>query len=498
MVDQMGLDLSLRTAMSGLRTVQKGLDTVSNNIANADTPGYTRKVLTQSTVVTQGKGVGVQTGNIEREVDTALQRETLTQESRVSNLEVKDQYLGQIEMLHGDPEQETSLGNVVNQMRDGFAKLMDTPNSIPLQNEVVTLADNLARTLNRLSEGVNTVRTNVQGEIEGSIDDINTQFQTIDELNRKIRTSTALGQTEPDLQDKRDEAVRLIAEQIDINVMNRSDGTISILDHYGQPLLEDTYKPLSIDTTVINPQFAYPGDIPPIRLGDPDTGKDVTGQLRGGRLGALIELRDQNLPRFQAQLDEFSQTLAETFKATGLLTLFTDINGEVPIPSDPTTPSQIGFANQIQVSQLVKADPTLLRDGDAGALGAGAADSTLLRNIVDNVLGLKQTFQTGGPSPTGLGPNSDLSTALPASMDFASYAAELVSYQVNQRSNATSQLESATSLRDQLKTKLSDQSGVNLDTEVSLLIQLQRSYSSSAQVVSTNRQMFNDLISIVR
>jgi flagellar hook-associated protein 1 FlgK len=83
-------------------------------------------------------------------------------------------------------------------------------------------------------------------------------------------------------------------------------------------------------------------------------------------------------------------------------------------------------------------------------------------------------------------------------MDFASYAAELVSYQVNQRSNATSQLESATSLRDQLKTKLSDQSGVNLDTEVSLLIQLQRSYSSSAQVVSTNRQMFNDLISIVR
>ena len=61
-----------------------------------------------------------------------------------------DQYLGQIEMLHGDPEQETSLGNVVNQMRDGFAKLMDTPNSIPLQNEVVSLADNLARTLNRL------------------------------------------------------------------------------------------------------------------------------------------------------------------------------------------------------------------------------------------------------------------------------------------------------------------------------------------------------------
>jgi flagellar hook-associated protein 1 len=499
----MGLDLSLRTAMSGLRTVQKGLDTVSSNIANADTPGYTRKILNQSTVVTsQGQGVGVQVGNIEREVNAALQRETLTQETRVSNLEVKDQYLGQIEMLHGDPDQETSLGNVVNQMRDGFAKLMDTPNSIPLQNEVVSLADNLARTLNRLAEGVNTVRTNVQGEIEGSINDINTQFQRIDDLNRKISTSTALGETEPDLEDKRDEAVRLVAQQIDINVMKRSDGKISILDHYGQPLLEDDYKPLSIDTTVINPQAAYPGavpyTIPPIRLGDPNTGTDVTSQLRSGKLGALIELRDQTLPRFQAQLDEFSQTLAETFDAAGL-TLFTDINGAVPLPTNPppaspsqTTPSQIGFANQIRVSQAVQDAPNLLRDGTSAAPTTGSANSTLLRTIVDNVLGGPHDFET-----QNLGPNL-LSSKLPARTDFASFSTELVSYQVNQRANATSQLETATSLRDQLKTKLSDQSGVNLDTEVSLLIQLQRSYSSSAQVVSTNRQMFNDLISIVR
>jgi flagellar hook-associated protein 1 FlgK len=201
-------------------------------------------------------------------------------------------------------------------------------------------------------------------------------------------------------------------------------------------------------------------------------------------------LRDQSLPQFQAQLDEFSQTLSETFSNAGL-TLFTDINGAVPANAPAT--ASIGYANQIQVSQLVQNDPTRLRDGDIAMPGTGAANSTLLRTIVDSVLGSNQTFQTAG-----LGPNSNLSTTLPASTDFVTFASDLVSYQVNQRANATSQLESATSLRDQLKTRLSDQSGVNLDTEVSLLIQLQRSYSSSAQVVSTNRQMFNDLISIVR
>lgn len=271
--------------------------------------------------------------------------------------------------------------------------------------------------------------------------------------------------------------------------MKRSDGSIAILDHYGQPLLEDTYKPLSIATTVISPQVAYPGGIPPIRLGDSTTGADVTGQLRGGRLGGLIELRDQSLPRFQAQLDEFSQTLSETFSTAGL-TLFTDINGVVP--ADLPTTASIGYANQMQVSQTIRDDPRLLRDGD-DATSAECRRQHAAAQHRRRRPGKRPNVPDRRP-----GPNSNLTSSLPASTDFASFATELVSYQVNEKANATSQLQSATSLRDRLKTKLSDQSGVNLDTEVSLLIQLQRSYSSSAQVVSTNRQMFNDLISIVR
>jgi flagellar hook-associated protein 1 len=273
--------------------------------------------------------------------------------------------------------------------------------------------------------------------------------------------------------------------------MRRGDGTIGILDHYGQPFLEDSYQALSIDATSISPTDAYPGTIPPIRQGNSLTGKDVTGQLRGGTLGGLLELRDKTLPQFQAQLDEFSQTISEMFQCAGL-TLFTDKLGNIPDDTPPTPTASVGYANQIQVSQTVANNPTILRDGDA-AVPAGAADSTLLRDIVDNVMGTKHIFQTAN-----LGLNSSLSTSLPGNADFSTFATELVSYQSNLRASATSQLVPATSLRDQLKTKLSDQSGVNLDQEVSLLIQLQRSYSSSAQVVSTNRQLFNDLISIIR
>ncbi|QQP88848.1 flagellar hook-associated protein FlgK [Skermanella sp. TT6] len=495
MVDQMGLDVSLRTAMSGLRTVQQGLDVVSRNIANADTPGYTRKIQTQYTQVIQGQSVGVQTGNVEREVDTALQNEVRKQGSRVANLTVQERYLSQVETLHGDPGSESSLGNVLNRMKDGFTRLMDTPNSVPLQNEVVSLADTVARTLNRVADGINDIRTQVQVDIENALTDLNNQFQRVDDLNRQIRSLTATGQSQPDLEDQRDEALRKISEQIEVNVMRRGDGTVSVLDRFGQPYLEAGYQPLSISQVSINPQAAYPGAIDPIRLGDPATGTDVTGRLsQGGSLGGLLQLRDQTLPRFQAQLDEFAQTMGESFESAGLL-LFTDSTGVVPVDDPLASPptSSVGFANQIRVAQAVIDTPSLLRDGSPIVPGTAPANSNLLRTIVDGVLGGNRTFQT-----TGLGPNADLGTVLPGSATLASFAAELVSHQTNLRASTTAQLEPATTLRDHLRTKLSDQSGVNLDQEVSLLIQLQRSYSSSAQVVSTNRQLFNDLISILR
>ena len=102
-------------------------------------------------------------------------------------------------------------------------------------------------------------------------------------------------------------------------------------------------------------------------------GTDVTGQLRGGQIGANIALRDTTLPTDQAELDEFAQNLASRFDAQGL-TLFTDPAGNVPAQSAPPLPVQssyVGFAGTIQVNPAVQAKPSLVRDGDV--VGAGDA-----------------------------------------------------------------------------------------------------------------------------
>ncbi len=485
----MGLDLSLRIAMTGLRAVQQGLDVVSRNVANSDTPGYTKKTLEQNAVLEGGENYGVRTGNLKRDVDKALQKEVYQQESDVEKYGTLKSYLTQIEELHGDPEEEESLGNRIGTLTDSFTKLMDTPDSAPRQNEVLEVADRLARSLNDLSNGVTDVRQQVQKELEQSLDDLNRHLETIDTLNRQIRGETNLGNTAPDLEDDRDTAMEAVTKLVDAKFMRKGDGTIDVMFSNGQPLLEGSYEALSTDKTTLDAQSAYPATIPAIRLGDPTTGTDVTSYLRGGRLGALVDLRDNQLPRYQAQLDEFAQKLSAGFDSADL-TLFTDGAGTVPA-SAPAT-GYVGYASRIQVNSVVQDTPSLLRDGTGGGAGT-TSSSELLRTVVDDVLGGTQTF-----TATGLGPLGTLNTKLPTTGTFATFAKELVSYQGNQRADAETREDSATSLRDQLKTRLTDQAGVNVDVEMSNMIELQRSYASSAKVITANRQMFDDLISILR
>jgi flagellar hook-associated protein 1 len=101
-------------------------------------------------------------------------------------------------------------------------------------------------------------------------------------------------------------------------------------------------------------------------------------------------------------------------------------------------------------------------------------------------------------STIGLGPNADIATTLPNSASLAQYTREIIAYQSNERSNLTTLLKGETTYRDSLSNRIADKSAVNLDQEVSLLIQLQQTYSANARVITTTNAMFDDLINIIR
>ena len=119
----MGLS-SLNNALSGLKAAQSAINTLSNNISNAATEGYTRKIVPQNTLVSEsGVGLGVRIGEIIRKVDTTLIRDLLTQASSTTAATTTESFLSRVTDFHGASEQEISIAAQLSQLNDSFNTL---------------------------------------------------------------------------------------------------------------------------------------------------------------------------------------------------------------------------------------------------------------------------------------------------------------------------------------------------------------------------------------
>ena len=112
---------ALNSALSGLRIAQQQISLISTNVANVGTPGYTRKILPQSSQVVDGRGVGVTPEKVIRTVDLNLSRDLWTQISGAAALDIKASYLSRVQQFHGPPDKELSLAAEISRLHDSFA-----------------------------------------------------------------------------------------------------------------------------------------------------------------------------------------------------------------------------------------------------------------------------------------------------------------------------------------------------------------------------------------
>jgi flagellar hook-associated protein 1 FlgK len=235
---------------------------------------------------------------------------------------------------------------------------------------------------------------------------------------------------------------------------------------------------------------------------------DVTGQLRGGQIGANIVLRDTTLPTDQAELDEFAQNLAFRFSTMGL-TLFTDpttdpINnptgGVLPQNPNQTPPNgYVGFAATIQVNSAVQADPSKVRDGDVAPVPALAGNTTIISNVLNYTFGANQPSGVQWTSNTqNLGPTGTLNAPYVPPPTLVGIASTVLAAQAQESATTSTQADTEQAVQTTLSNKLSTQSGVNMDTEMSRMIQLQNAYGANARIISTVQTMFNQLLQAVQ
>lgn len=306
------INVALSSALSGLQVNQTSLGVTSNNIANANSEGYTRKTADLQTVLIAGQGGGVEVSGVTREVSDFLVRDLRTQYSQLSEAQVLDRYYANTQDIFGPPESSSSIAATVTEFANRFQALSIDPSSPAAQQDVISAGLAVTRQLNKMSETVQDLRMEANKEIDTLVARANTIVANVTELNAQISRNNALNRPIGDLADQRDREVAELATIMNISSFTRDNGQMVIFAANGRTLVDTTPATLAYNpTSSMSSALTYPSNISGITV----NGNDITSSITTGKLKALVDLRDTILPGFGDQIDRLAVVMRDEIDA---------------------------------------------------------------------------------------------------------------------------------------------------------------------------------------
>jgi len=325
----MSLEIALQNAISGLQTSKQALQTISNNIANVNTEGYSRKIIEQTSRVIDGQGYGVEISRLKRSVDTGVLRQLRTETGNVERLSIKQEFLKQVNSLFGKPEDNDSIVHQIAELGSQFDSLAISPETESNQYLTVKAAQDVTLKLKNMTDQIQRLRSDADQKLQNQINEFNQKMDIVVSLNSQIIEFTAKGISTAELEDQRDMAVNRMSELMDIKYFEKNDGSMTIFTAGGRTLVDGKaqhlsynrpsvldptleYTPTSAVNYVIPGQPGYPvGGIPGIFVGEEIANQDITSTIGSGSIRGLLDMRDNELSSLQSQIDELSEKLRD-------------------------------------------------------------------------------------------------------------------------------------------------------------------------------------------
>lgn len=494
-----GLTDAIGIAQRGLQVVQRGIATTGHNIANASTEGYSRQrsVVQASSPIADATGTigtGVEQVSVARIVDDFAQLRLVSETSRSSLLDTQANVLGQVESILND---QLSPG-LTDELSEFFDALDDLSNAIepgqPVERgALLAAAESLIDTTHRYDEQLRALQGGADRAIASQLPEMNGIARQIADLNGRIAEAEARAPAN-DLRDQRDQLLLELAGKIELSTLEDASGMISVRIGGGVQLVEGRVANELV--TVVDPADPNPFDpsFRQVHLQSESFSFDVTGSIRGGELGGLIEARDGIVGGVIRDLDAFAFTLAESVNAEhrnglGLLDgashdFFVDLSGQ---PSVNDSARNLRLSADIDPAQGGTLDHIAAGSVPNGATGgpeAAPGDTSHIERLKDLRRGSVVIHLAGDAPGVPTGPTSSLSASL------TNLIGDL-GQQVRSNSRA---LEQQQSLLQAAKDRRDSVSGVSVDEEVAQLVQLQTSFQANARVISTVNQLFSDLL----
>ena len=440
-----GLYGSLSSALSALLVSQQALETSANNVANANTPGYSRQrtVFTPGDPVVLGKlsiGTGVLIQKLESLRDPILELR-LNQETQSQGQ--LDATLGALQQIQvGFTGTDSGIGNAITKFFDSLQQLSTDPTNLSLRQTVLTAAGNLATNFNTTSHNLQAQSTNLDLNVVQTVAQINSLSTQIAGLNKQIANLENVHENASTFVDQRQQAIRQLSSLIDVSVI-QTDGGITLTTSNGTPLVAQD-RSFQLTTQVAA------GGIHEVLAGT----VDITGLVTSGKLGGLLDVRDKRIPALQTSLDQLAAGLAtalNTANRTGF-----DLKGVAG--TDLFVPPPVGGVGAAASLSVAITDPALVAASSDGTPGSNGTLAILSAVRGQAIVAGRKPLDFYSSLVFGIG--SDTANGLADSN-----ASQLILRQLQDQRSAVS--------------------GVSLDEEASNIMRYQAAYQAAARVVTT-------------
>ncbi len=447
---------ALASTAESMRALERSVNVVQNNVANASTPGYAKQTqvlsanrFNPSAGLPGGVSAGVTLSSRNQFAETSVR----ARQSALGSSSQKVSDLSQVQQIFTVAD-GAGINGALGELFKSFSQLTVSPNDSSSRQVVLDRAQALAASINSASASLATSATTLNTQTNSTLDHVNKLVEQIAGLNKALRDDiNSSGDAGLDAQ--MNSGLEQLSTLVNYTAIHQPDGTVSVFFGGQTPLVLGTHQfPVSAG-------FLNGG----IQINNAD-GLDVTNQLTGGQLSALVTEKNTVYPSYAADLNTLATSIAD--RVNGILQGGVDQNG--------ATPSTALFIYN-------------------AALGAAA---TLTTNALT-----PDQFAAALPNAPGGNGNALNLSALSASKEingysFTEFYGNLASKVGRDLSTAKDDTTSNQQLLNQAAAIREQVSGVNLDEEAARLVQLQRGYQASSKMLTVLNEMTTTIIELIR
>ena len=450
----------LSIGAGALLSQQRAISVTGNNIANVNTPGYSRQRLNMETNLPVDSpvglvGFGVQTTTVERVYDRFLGVQVNNESANLGRWEAQKGSLERVEVVF-DESGGYGLNQALSDFWNSWQDLSMNPSGTVERSVVAAKSQALADTIRQKYADLEQSQADIDAAVRSGIEDINRLTAEIADLNRKIASTESGGTVNAnDYRDSRDLALKQLSEIIGINSFEDSDGQVVVSVGSGRTLVESGNN------------YALTPTDPPGHVGIewPGTALPITSEISSGKMAGWLQARDTKIAGYMSSLDDLAQTLS------------TEVNAQ----------HAAGYG-------------LIGSHGDDLFSGSGAVDMAV-NSVILNDYNRIAAASAAGAVPgdaSNAAAIAELRTALTMSGGtFDDAANELVSQVGHDVQEAKTYQSHQTDMLAYLDNYRESVSGVNLDEEMVNLVKYQAAYNAAAKMITMGDDMLSTLMNMI-